>query len=418
MLHIAIDIRPLMSSNRTGVGEYTYELLNALFKIDHQNQYFLFYNSRKDVSQNIPDWKYDNVHYIHTHWPNKLFNLFQKIFKYPKIDKLITNHFNTQTIKQLNTLTNKQFQQAKRSNKQSDPTLQQLDCFFSPNLNFTSLSKNIKHILTIHDLSFELYPQYYSFKRRLWHWAINAKQQCWQAKIILTPSKNTELDLVEYFQIPHDKIKTIYPGINLGSNELGLVNNCTPSDKKEVKEKYNLPDNFILYLGTVEPRKNIIGLIKAFEKIKSQYPISNIQYLIIAGVKGWKNKKIYKTALQSKYADYIKFIGYIDPIDKPAFYAMAKVFIYPSFYEGFGFPVLEAMSCYTPVITSNRSSLPEITNNSAYLINPHKIDEISKSIKEMIENSQLREYYIARGAEVVKKYNWEETAKKFLETIS
>ena len=128
MLKIGIDIRNLMSPTRTGVGEYTYELLNAVFKIDKQNQYYLFYNSHTDVTAHTPLWPQGNIHYIATRWPNKLFNASIKILGWPKLDKLIS-----------------------RSG--------QLDYFFSPNFNFTVLSKNIKNILTIHDLSFKFYPR-------------------------------------------------------------------------------------------------------------------------------------------------------------------------------------------------------------------------------------------------------------------
>ena len=133
-MNIGLDIRSLMSTNRTGVGEYTYELVNALFEIDKENKYFLFYNSWKDVSEIIPKWKQDNVRLINTKIPNKLLNLSLFLFQRPKIDKIGSSD---------------------------------LDFFFSPNIHFTALSKKTKHILTIHDLSFEHFPECYSWKRRL-----------------------------------------------------------------------------------------------------------------------------------------------------------------------------------------------------------------------------------------------------------
>jgi len=131
MLKIGIDIRCLMTPIRTGVGEYTYELLNAIFKIDKENQYYLFYNSYTDVSEHTPLWSQNNIHYVVTKWPNKLFNASIKILGWPKLDKLIS-----------------------RSGK--------LDYFFSPNFNFTALSKNVRRILTVHDLSFKFFPQFFS----------------------------------------------------------------------------------------------------------------------------------------------------------------------------------------------------------------------------------------------------------------
>ncbi len=185
MLNIGIDISPLTSSSRTGVGEYTYELLNALFDIDGENQYFLFYNSFKDVSANIPQWKNKNVHFIHTSWPNKIFHFLLQIFNYPKFDILIKKQ-----------------------------TGIQLDYFFSPNIGFQSISKNTKHILTVHDLSFEIFPECFSLKMRLWHSFLSPSRQCKRADIILTPSENTKRDIVDLYKISGDKIKALIPGLS------------------------------------------------------------------------------------------------------------------------------------------------------------------------------------------------------------
>lgn len=379
MLKIGVDIRCLMSPIRTGVGEYTYELLNAIFKIDKENQYWLFYNSHTDVSEHTPLWSQNNIHYVVTKWPNKLFNASIKILGWPKLDKLIS-----------------------RKGK--------LDYFFSPNFNFTALSKNIKHILTVHDLSFKFFPQFFSAKQRLWHWAVNPQKQCLRANTIFTLSENTKRDLVDYYQINADKIKSASGGIS------AIFNNPT-IDKEKVKQKYNLPNKFILFLGAVEPRKNIIGLIEAFEQCYSLHPTHH-SLVIAGGGRGWKNKKIYARALASPLRDKIEFIGYVDAEDKPALYSLSELFVYPSFYEGFGFPVLEAMAMGVPVITSNRSSLPEITNHAAYLINPNRPAEISQAITKLLTDEKLREHFKKMGLEQVKKFSWEPSAKQWIDLIS
>lgn len=374
MLKIGIDIRALMSPVRAGVGEYTYELLNAIFKIDKTNQYFLFYNSYKDISSNIPKWTQDNIHYIRTKWPNKIYNASIKIFGIPKINK------------------------------------EKLDYFFSPNFNFTSLPTNTRSVLTVHDLSFEFFPHFFSFKQRLWHWAINPKKQCQKANIIITPSENTKRDLIDIYKINPEKIKVIYPGIAC----LPENNSLLPETKDKLKQKYNLPHKFILFLGTVEPRKNIIGLITAFEQLCK----TSLNYsLVIAGHKGWNDKEIYQKFNSSPVKDKIKFIGSIDAADKPTLYAMSELFVYPSFYEGFGFPVAEAMICGIPVITSNRSSLPEITGNAAYLINPNRPIELAQALIEMTKNEKLRERFKNLGLEQAKKFSWDKAAEKFLNTL-
>jgi len=379
MLKIGVDIRCLMSPTRTGVAEYAYELLNAVLKIDKENQYFLFYNSYTDVAQYTPLWPQNNIHYVATKWPNKLFNAAIKILGWPKLDKLISRRG-------------------------------QLDYFFSPNLNFTALSKNPKRILTVHDLSFKFFPQFFSAKQRLWHWAINPKKQCGQANTILTLSENTKRDLVDYYKISPEKIK-------VASGGLSAIFNSPTFDKEKIKSKYNLPNRFILCLGAVEQRKNITGLIEAFEKCYSLLP--NSYSLVIAGSgRGWNNKKIYARALASPLRDKIEFIGYVDAADKPGLYSMSELFVYPSFYEGFGFPVLEAMACGVPVITSNRSSLPEITGQAAYLANPNRPAEIAEGIIKMLTDEKLREYFKKMGLEQVKKFSWETAAKQWINLIN
>src|SRR3989338_6939853 len=185
-MNIGVDIRCFISPFRTGVGEYTHELLDALFKIDQINQYFLFYNSAKEKLE-IGNWKLGgNVYCVRTKWPNKLLNSSLRFFHQPRFDRVTSYELRVTGI----------------------------DVWFSPNLNFTALSKNTKHVLTIHDLSFEHFQDCYSSKRRLWHRALNPKRQCEQADIILTPSENTRRDVVETYGIPEEKVRCIYPGLS------------------------------------------------------------------------------------------------------------------------------------------------------------------------------------------------------------
>jgi glycosyltransferase involved in cell wall biosynthesis len=370
-MNIGVDIRPLMTAPRTGVGEYTYELLNAIFNIDRENQYFLFYNSSRDVSANIPDWKYDNVKIIGSHTPNKFFNTSLGLFGRPRLDKMCG--------------------------------AQKIDYWFSPNLSFTTLSREVKYILTIHDLSFDFFPEFSTRKQYFWHKAVRPKAQCKRADMIITPSENTKRDIVDYYKIPPEKIKVIFPGIHTTQAEINA---------EEVRKKYNLPEKFILFLGTIEPRKNIVGLIESFEMLRAKYPVTD--HLVIAGAPGWKNKEIFARAKSLNVADKIHFINFVAPKDKAALYAAADIFVYPSLYEGFGFPVLEAMSAGTPVITSNRSSLAEIAGLAAYLIDPTRPEQMTLAMNELLNNDKLRDWHIQKGLEQVKKYSWEKAAGEWL----
>jgi len=399
-MNIGIDVRPLMTT-RTGVGEYTYELLNAVFALDKENQYFLFYNSYEDVSKNIPVWKQDNIHYITTRWPNKLFNASLKILGRPRLDCLVRRLWTLDF-----GLKHKLEEEAK---DQSLKSKVRLDLWFSPNLNFTPLSKKVRHLLTIHDLSFEFFPEFFSLKQRLWHQVINPKKQCRSAQMIIVPSQNTKRDLMDYYKIPAEKITVLYPGLST------IFDNKDTTHREEIKQKYSLPKKFILFLGTIEPRKNIPGLIKAFEKAYYQLPAD--YYLVIAGGDGWKTKKIYEELKKSPLREKIKFIGYVEPLHKPTLYSLASVFVYPSFYEGFGFPVLEAMASGTPTITSNRSSLVEITENASFLIDPNHPDSLAKGLVIVLNNENLRKKLVENGLKRALNFKWDDATKKWLEII-
>ena len=260
-----------MHKERTGVGEYTHELLDALFKIDTDHNFILFYNSWGDVSDVIPVWDQKNVHYVITRWPNKIFSFFVWL-RIIKLDKLVEKRLKNSHAKMVTTA---------------------LDYFFSPNLNFTSLSQKTKHIITIHDLSFEFFKNCYSLKRRLWHRILNPRKQCRNADVILTPSENTKRDVSEVYDVSEHKISVVIPGL---SNKFKNMQHET-FDECAIRKKYNLPQKYILFLGTVEPRKNIVGLIEAYKNAYGQK--FGTCGLVIAGARGWKYNSIIKAVDRS-----------------------------------------------------------------------------------------------------------------------
>jgi len=361
-MNIGVDIRCFMDKNRTGVGEYTFGLLNAVFSLDQENQYYLFYNSYKDVAVYIPKWQQKNLHFIIKHWPNKFFNLLLSL-RLIKLDK---------------------FAPVK------------LDVWFSPNLHYTCLTRKIKQILTIHDLSFVILPECFPFKWRLAYKVLSPKKQCQRADIILTPSENTKRDVMDSYQITDSKLQVLYPG---SSHKLEVL-----SHKESNK--------YILFLGTLEPRKNVESIIEAFNR--SELRTKNYE-LVIAGAPGWKNKKLLKLIGETAG---VKYLGFVPDEDKAVLYQNASLFVFPSLYEGFGIPVLEAMASGVPVITSNRSSLPEVGQNAVCYVNPHNVVELAENMKLILENKDLKQKMIGRGLEVAKEYNWQKSAKEFLEILS
>lgn len=366
-MKIAIDLRSLSSGSISGVENYTLNLLDNLLKIDKENQYTLFYNSFS--SKQLGDFHYVNSKVTHSRWPNKVLNIGLKL-KAIKLERLAGD----------------------------------FDLLFMPNLNQYNISDKAKLIITAHDLSPVLTPEFYDSKRRLWHKFLNYNRAFNRANILFAVSEYTKNDLIKVFGINAEKIKVIYPGL-----DHNLFNTDPMEDQqRNLRNRYGLPGDFYLFLSTVEPRKNLKTLIKAFEQANSP------AHLVIAGRLGWKYKKDFALIKKSKKNAKMKYIGYISESDKPALIKLAKALVYPSFYEGFGFQPLEAFASGTPVIASQVTSLPEVVGGAGLLINPYSVDDLSFALTEIIENKVLRASLIEKGLEQAKKFSWEKTASEVL----
>lgn len=375
-MNIGIDIRVLARGTRTGVEEYTINLLSELLSLDPKINYQLFYNAYQKAELNYPWLFLDNVHLKNFRIPNRLFFAGTRYFNQPKIDKL----------------------------------LGKVDVYFSPHFFTAPLSINCKKVVTFHDLSFERYPYFFSWRKRAWQkFLIDAQKEAKQADKIIAVSKSTKDDLISIYGIEPSKIKVIYSGVG----KQFRIMNYESGIKKKIRKKYKLPKKFILYFGTIEPRKNLIGLIKAFELLRKEQSIQ----LVIAGTKGWLYQDILRTARESKYSRDIVFTGFIEETDKPCLYNLAEIFVYPSFFEGFGFPPLEAMACGKPTIVSCNSSLPEVVGQGALMIDPYNIDELAWSMETILTDKGLRERLVKKGIEQAKKFSWQKCAKETLKML-
>lgn len=381
-MNIGIDIRSLAGPVKTGVGEYTVELILNILQQDKKNNYYLFYNSFKGDVDVSPLLKAENVYCVKTSWPNKLLSGSLFLFKRPYLNKVISKNLKKEV---------------------------EIDLFYSPNMHFTALSPGLPHIITIHDLSFVFFKNFFSMKRRIWHRCVRVKKQCQKASLILTPSENTKNDVVKFFGVDENKVRVIQPGIST----LFLKQDTISAQK--IKIKYGLPEKFIFFLGTIEPRKNIDGVIDAFLLWQKKNSYAQEYKLIIAGAEGWKCSKLLERINENQK---IRYVGYISPEEKRVFYELASVFIYPSFYEGFGFPVLEAMSVGTPVITSSRSSLPEVVGNAAFMVNPHNMSEMAKGLQLLTSDYYLRNELIERGYKQSYKFSWATAAEQWCNAIN
>ena len=342
-MNIGIDIRALAPSKRSGVDNYIFYAVKYILQTDKENNYYLFSAGRRK-KLNLPDeLQTANVQHIHKNISNKWLNLRFLFGRGPNLDSFF-------------------------------PV--KLDCLWLPNINFIKITKDLPLLLTIHDLSFLHSKHFYSLKRKWWHKLINVKKLIDQANKIIAVSDNTQRDIIRFFTITEDKIKVIYPGASV-----------VPMNEDKARRliaPYKIKKDFFLYLGTLEPRKNIECIIKAFNRYQQEYPQTE---LVLIGNKGW----IYQKLLRSvRKRSYIKYLGFVDSPIKDAFYFLSQGLLWPSFYEGFGFPPLEATFHQVPVITSYKTSLPEIMKNQALYVDPYNVSEIYQLLKNLTEDKNFR----------------------------
>jgi len=280
-----------------------------------------------------------------------------------------------------------------------------LDIIHNPSQVPTFFKSKQKYILTLHDISPFLTPKEHRHGRVLVYKLLTPRTLKTADKII-TVSNSTKNDLINYFNIPEEKIRVIL----LAADE--KFKPLSNKEIREAKQKYTLNFPFILYVGTLEPRKNIPSLVKAFYKLKKK----NLRYkLVITGKKGWKYKEIFETIDKLNLQNDVVFTGYVADEDLPALYNAADMFVYPSIYEGFGLPPLEAMACGTPVITSNTSSLPEVVGDAGIMVDPYDVDGLADAMHEVLTDEGLRANMIKKGLERAEMFSWEKCARETLE---
>jgi glycosyltransferase involved in cell wall biosynthesis len=281
------------------------------------------------------------------------------------------------------------------------------DCVFLPNLNQFHLDKKTKLFLTVHDLSPAITPGFYNLKRRLWHSFLNYREAFFRAQAIFAVSQHTKLDLVRLYGVSEHKVHVVYPGVDSAA----LLTAATPTGLRQTRNKYLLPVKFFLFINTIEPRKNLEGLLKAFENLRSDTE------LVIAGKKGWSHSKIFDLIEKSPKKNRIRYLGYVSEQDKAALVKMAEAVVYPSFYEGFGFQPLEAARLGTPVIMSGLTSLPEVLGGGALMVNPYNHTEILEALETILSNPELRTNLLKKAEELSEGFSWQKSAKQILSIL-
>lgn len=292
-------------------------------------------------------------------------------------------------------------------------TLLPYSCFFSKEVDITQFFNYIvppgvkgKRVVIVHDMAYKVCPETVRLKTKRWL-QLTLKGSCKRADAIVTDSESSKKDIVRYLNVSPDKITVMPSGVDLRY----FHNKYSDEEILKIKKKYHIRDEYFLYLGTLEPRKNIPNLLRAYKKLLDIDLKGVIPQLVIAGGKGWLFDSIFETVKELNIEGNVLFTGYMEADEVPKIMCGAVAFVFPSIYEGFGIPPLEAMACGTPVITSNLSSLPEVVGDAGILVDPTSVDEICCAMKRIVTDEGLRHDLIEKGLARAQRYTWKNSAE-------
>ncbi|AKU26572.1 hypothetical protein IB49_09100 [Geobacillus sp. LC300] len=368
-MKIAIDGRKLIG-NRTGIGNYLFGILEELFLVDQKNKYFIFVDQKPEMKFSNQNVEYIEIATLKNTIKNeKLYSfLWLNLFIVPRLLR------------------------------------EKIDIFWGPNFVKPLVFPNKKTIVTIHDLAF--------IRNKEDHSTIHALYLKYYLKLfvnknlnVLTVSDYSKNDIISEFNIPEDRINVTYCALSSNVN----VNSIK-------KPSLKLPEEYCLFVGTLEKRKNLKLILNALSySIKNNL---NVIPLVVVGAKGNGLEQIQKLIKKLKIEEYVYFTGYVTEEELAYIYKHAKLFIFPSLYEGFGIPLLEAMKYGVPIIASKTTSLPEVAQDAAVFIDPFSIQELSHVINELLLNDNLRNELVEKGKKRLSFFSWKKSAKVFLDVIN
>ena len=370
MLTIGIDMRPLFFT-RGGIARYLRCLVSALFRVAPEHGYHLL--CPKTGAGLIQDRGI----------PQNAWTVLRLPLRNRALETIWENLFIPVAAAQNN-----------------------LDVLHFPRFSVPRIKRR-PAVVTIHDLAFRHHPETLTpaglaFFRR------STAQAVERADVIIAVSGQTRQDLVDIYGISPHRVYRIYNGVEP---------HFCPGDpnvaRNRVRRRYGLDAPYILFLGTLEPRKNAVGLIRAYDLLCKEN--ASDCTLALAGGKGWLYKEIFETVESLNLQDRIRFLGHVDEADLPDLYRGARVFVYPSFYEGFGLPILEAMACGVPVVTSRTSSLPEVSGDAALLVDPDDPESLAHAMKGVLEDETLASRLQEQGYRRAAEFSWERAARETLD---
>lgn len=262
-----------------------------------------------------------------------------------------------------------------------------------------------KVVTIVHDMTYKAYPETVNKKTRRWL-EVTLENSCKRSDIIVTVSEFSKCEIIKYLGIEPDKIAVMPNGVDLKLYHNGY------SDKEvwQVKRKYHIASDYFLYLGTLEPRKNIERIVESYYMLLQELENDNVPDLVLAGGKGWLYDSIFKMIKDLNIEPKVIFTGYVEEQEVPVLMQGATAFVFPSLYEGFGMPPLEAMACGTPVITSNTSSLPEVVGEAGIQIDPLDTVGLKEAMKQLMEDKELARQLGRMGWERAQEYTWKRSA--------
>ncbi|GAB4530651.1 MAG: glycosyltransferase family 1 protein [Anaerolineae bacterium] len=364
MPNIAIDYTPAYEQG-AGIGRYVRELVAALARLDEATTYKLFVAG----AQALPQPPGENFIWRSVRLSPKWLARFWHRLQVPVPVEAITG---------------------------------KIDLYHAT--DFVLPPTRARSILTVHDLSFIRVPEAASPRLKAYLDAV-VPRSCQRATHILADSQATKDDLVTFYNLSPDKVTVLLSGVDARFKP-------TQVDMSPLRAKYGFSERpYVFCVGTVQPRKNYIRLIQALAQLRAA---GHDLALVIAGGRGWLDNPIYAAIQESGMRDYVHLIGFADDADLPSLYSGAFCVAFTSLYEGFGLPVLEGMACGTPVITSDVSSMPEVAGDAALLVDPYQTEAIVDAIRQLLEDSALRERLVARGFAQAARFTWENSARELM----
>lgn len=287
-------------------------------------------------------------------------------------------------------------------------------------LNAVPLWMPKPYLVTIHDMSSLLYAAQTGFRNNLRLYYL--RRGLLRANHVLAVSTATRRDVESLLRIPSSRIDVVYNAPDPVFNPASLTQGADEPPTHEIRrvlDRYRIHYPFILYVGRTNPQKNIPRLVEAFAVVRGDlqdHPVYKDLRLIIIGDEIGKHPSLRHAVIQSRVEETVRFLGFVPIETLRVFYQAAAAFVFPSLYEGFGLPPLEAMACGTPVVCSNVSSLPEVTGDAAMIVNPENVFEIARGMRELLLDTELRARLINRGFEQLRKFSWERSARQVLKT--